>query len=243
MSAADNHDARPLVVFAVATAAERRVVERSDITAHGALLVQTGIGADRIRATMPDILHRRPAGLVSIGVAGGLSAGLKPGAVLLPRKILAETGERFPVTMPWRDRVCADLAGTPIESGELISVAHAACTPADKRILAEQSGAVAVDMESAELARLARRHAIPFLVIRAVADPWNTRIPAAAGQALTVDGAIRWTALLTALLRQPADVGALLRLGIAFRSAARALDACGRQAGKSLCRPDPTCLL
>lgn len=243
MFAADHHAARPPVVFAVATAAERRAVERSGITDCGAFLVQTGIGPGSIRASTPALLRRRPAGLVSIGVAGGLTAALKPGAVLVPREILAETGERFPVSAAWRERIFAHLPEPAVESGVIVSVARIVRTPADKRGLAEQSGAVAVDMESAELARLARREAIPFLVIRAVADPYDTRIPPAAGRALTRDGAISWTALLAALLRRPGDVGALITLGTAFRSAVRALDACCRQAGEPLCRPDRSRLL
>lgn len=215
-------------------------MERSGICAHGAALIQTGIGAARVRTALPTLLRRRPAGLVSIGVAGGLNASLTPGTVLLPQEILAETGERFPISASWRARVCARLPGPPVESGALISVAHAARTPADKRDLAEQFGAVAVDMESAALARLAQQHAVPFIVIRAVADPHDTPIPAVAGRLLTPDGAVRWSALPAALLQHPKDIGALIALAMAFRSAARALDTSCRHAGQTLCRPDRT---
>ena len=64
-------------------------------------------------------------------------------------------------------------------------------TAADKRALFEATGAQAVDMESHEVAAVAAAAGLPFLVIRALADPYDQVIPQVAREALRPDGRVR----------------------------------------------------
>jgi adenosylhomocysteine nucleosidase len=120
----------------------------------------------------------------------------------------------------------------------IISVSTAVRLPRDKQQLKANTGAVAVDMESAALARIARHYSIPFLVVRAVADPHDQQIPYSAMAALTVRGDIRIAGLLSQLLRHPGEISGLYRLRSNFHAAGRSLDACCRVAGKQISYPD-----
>ena len=217
---------------------ERQVIQRSNIGAHGTVLLQTGIGPEQVRSISRIIMKRRPAGLISIGTAGGLTDTLAPGQLLLPIQVATDDGQLFPVASAWHARVCQRLVGHDIETGAIVSVARAVCRPRDKQQLQTSSGAVAVDMESAELALIAARHSIPFLVIRAVADPHDQHLPRSALAALTSRGDTHFAGLLGQLLRHPGDITGLIRLSSNFRAASRTLDACCRAAGKQMSSPE-----
>jgi adenosylhomocysteine nucleosidase len=226
------------VILAVATAPERQIIERSNITAHGVTLLQTGIGPAQILSIPRDIWTNRPAGLISIGTAGGLSGELAPGQLLLPLQVGAEDGQVFSISSAWHARVCQRLDKHNIETGMLTSVSNAVRLPRDKQLLQAKTGAVAVDMESAALARIAHHNSIPFLVVRAVADPHDQQIPSSAMTALTVRGDTRIAGLLSQLLLHPREISGMLRLRSNFHAAGRSLDACCREAGEEISCPD-----
>ena len=237
VSQSDNHGLSP-VILAVATTPERRVIERSNIDAYGAALLQTGIGPEQVRSISGDIRMCRPAGLISIGTAGGLTRKLLPGRLLLPKHVVTENGQVFPVTSPWHTRVCQRLGEHDIETGTIVSVARPVRRPHDKQRLQSSTGAVAVDMESAELAHIALQHSIPFLVVRAVADPLDQPLPRSAIAALTSRGNLYIAGLLGQLLHHPGEITALIRLNANFQAACRTLDACCRAAGEQMSFPD-----
>ena len=85
-------------------------------------------------------------------------------------------------------------------------------TAADKRALFEATGAQAVDMESHEVAAVAAAAGLPFLVIRALADPYDQVIPQVAREALRPDGRVRLQAMLGGLFRERGGAIALVRL-------------------------------
>ena len=87
-------------------------------------------------------------------------------------------------------------------------------TAAAKSALRAASGAVAVDMESAAVARLAREAGIPFAVVRAVSDPAQRALPMAARAGFGADGVADIGAVLQALLRRPYELPALIRTAI-----------------------------
>jgi len=185
-------------------------------------------------------MTRKPAGLISIGTAGGLNTQLQPGHLLLPSCVTTDTGEVFPVTSAWHARVHQRLTDhdIEIENSAIVSVVRAVRLPGDKRQLAENTGAVAVDMESAELARIAARLSIPFLILRTIADPVDQSLPLSAIAALTSHGELHIAGLLRQLLRRPGEIAGLIRLNSNFRAACRKLDTCCRVAGEEMCTPN-----
>jgi adenosylhomocysteine nucleosidase len=109
------------------------------------------------------------------------------------------------------------------ETGVLLTADRLAASAADKAGLAAQWGAVAVDMESAAVAAVAHELDVPFLCVRAIADPAEMALPRALLRATDAAGAVRRVALLGELLGRPGDVGTLLRLASHFRAALRTL--------------------
>jgi adenosylhomocysteine nucleosidase len=95
--------------------------------------------------------------------------------------------------------------------------------PAAKAALHATTGAAAVDMESALVARAAERHGLPFAILRAIADPAHCALPPAALAAMRADGAIDVAAVLRALGREPRQLPALIRLALDSRRAFGAL--------------------
>jgi adenosylhomocysteine nucleosidase len=78
-------------------------------------------------------------------------------------------------------------------------------------------------MESGAVARVAARHGLPFAVLRAICDPAERDLPPASLTALDDRGRIQPMALLRSLARNPAQIGALIRVGRDAALARRAL--------------------
>ena len=154
--------------------------------------------------------------LLSFGLAGGLDPELQPGALLVPRAVLAG-GARFP-TDP---NMVKALGGPTVD---LLAAGYEVVrSPADKHALRRQTGAAAVDLESGAVARVARRHGLPFAVLRAVCDPAERSVPSAAMAALDHAGAIRAPKMLVSLAAAPSQIPALLALARDAALARRAL--------------------
>jgi adenosylhomocysteine nucleosidase len=174
--------------------------------------------------------------LVSFGLAGGLAPGLRPGDLLLPEMVHGAGRTSWSVDPVWRERVQGHLArgGLEAKAGTVAGSERIVATAADKHVLFEAVGALAVDMESHAIAAVATDANIPFLVLRAVADPADQVIPQVAREALRPDGGIRIRATFGGLLRQPGELTALLRVARQSVTALVSLRGGARLAGPRL---------
>jgi adenosylhomocysteine nucleosidase len=194
--------------FVTGLAAEARLARRL-----GPALAGSGIGAE---AAGERLVREGARALVSFGLCGGLDRTLAPGSLVVPESVLA-AGERLAT-----DRALADALGgcsAALLAAEPAIVASAAA----KRALFERTGAVAVDLESGAVARVAARHGLPFAVLRAVCDPAEMTLPPLALTALDANGRIRARHVAWALLRTPGDLVALISLARATGAARTAL--------------------
>ena len=189
------------------------------------LVACSGADAERARALARDLVARGADALVSFGLAGGLARGVPAGTLLLPTEILPPAGSPLAVDPAWRTAVLRSTGGLHPSGARMACVPHVLLTRADKQTLAECSGAVAVDMESEAVARAAQWAGLPFLVLRAVADPWDAAIPPPALAGLAADGSFHPFAMVLELARRPRHLPALLRLAHDSRTALRALRA------------------
>ena len=162
--------------------------------------------------------------LISFGTAGALVSGLPSGTLILPDGVVGDgTGK---LDTAWRDRVCARAvaAGLPLLTGVTVAGSQQpVCSPAAKATLAARTGAVAVDMESHIVAAVAERFGLPFLVLRAIADPADRAIPPVALAGLGPEGETRPGAVALRLLMAPWALPALLRLAADSRASLAAL--------------------
>jgi adenosylhomocysteine nucleosidase len=196
----------------------------------------SGGSAARARSEAERLVAEGAAALVSFGLAGGLAPGLRPGDLLLPERVRGAGPTPWSVDAVWRERVHARLAAGGLEpqAGALLGSEHIVATAADKRALFETSGALAVDMESHGVAAVAAEAKMPFLVLRAVADPADQVVPQAVLEALRSDGHVRVLATLGGVIRQRGELVAILRLGWQSALALAALRRGVRLAGPQL---------
>jgi adenosylhomocysteine nucleosidase len=179
----------------------------------------SGGSAERARTEATRLVAEGAAALVSFGLAGGLAPELRPGDLLLPESVRGVGARAWPVDPIWRDRVHARLVAGGLDpgAGAMAGSERIVATAADKRALFEATGAQAVDMESYEVAVVVAAAGLPFLVIRALADPYDQVIPQVAREALRPDGRMRFQGLLGGLFRERG--GAMALLGLARQSA------------------------
>ncbi len=160
--------------------------------------------------------------LLSWGVAGGLdpALALEPGDLTIPAQVVAEDGRRLPLSQTVIARLdrAIQAAEMPRSSrgvtgtGAILGLDRMVLSAAEKAALFERTGAVAVDMESHRVARMAEEAGLPAVAIRAIADPADRTLPALAARALGGDGRPRIGPVALGLLRRPGELGALLRV-------------------------------
>jgi hypothetical protein len=92
-----------------------------------------------------------------------------------------------------------------------------------KTTLYYDTGALAADMESHVVARVATRLGLPFAVVRTISDGADRCLPRAAQAGMRPDGAMDVTAVLASLARRPWETPALIRTGMEAETAFRAL--------------------
>jgi adenosylhomocysteine nucleosidase len=110
-------------------------------------------------------------------------------------------------------------------------------SPSEKAALFKEYGAIAVDMESAAVARAALDAKVPFAAIRAVTDPAQMKIPPTVIESIDEFGRFRPLHLLQSLVRHPGDLLLLVRLGRNFHAARRTLAGVIRLTGEQLLAP------
>ena len=151
--------------------------------------------------------------LLSFGIAGGLDRTLRSGTIILSETIIDQVGNEYLANNEWREELIKNLAGsTPVFEGKIITAEQPAVSPSEKLKLYQRTGAVAIDMESAGVAYVARKNDVPFLAIRAIADDSSRTIPQCALSGLKEDGSTRPMAVLGNLARRPWELIFLLRL-------------------------------
>lgn len=176
--------------------------------------------------------------LLSFGIAGGLDEQLRPGHVLLAEAVVTDREQSFATDPAWRRRLYARLeTSSVVRQGRLLGSDYPLLSRSAKQAASSRYAVVAVDMESHAVGRAARRSGVPFMVMRAVADPFDRAIPAWLTTAIDASGKPRISAVAVGALAHLSDVPQLLRLARDQRAALRALRRAAVDAGPLLaCR-------
>lgn len=192
------------------------------------IVLETGLGPAAMERALQWLLAKplfgnvplRPKLVLSAGFSGSLRAGQRVGDLVLATEVIDENGQSWPTTWPgnlppgdWRP---------PLERGRILTMPALIADPAEKKALGERFNAVAVDMESATLARLCHKHNMPFGCLRAISDDLDTPLSPQLGALLRRGRVSPWR-LAVALLLRPTLAGELYRLAGATRLAARQL--------------------
>jgi adenosylhomocysteine nucleosidase len=148
-------------------------------------------------------------GLVSFGIAGGLSPELRAGTCLVGSAVISET-TRFMTDRTWSRTLLRLIPGAV--HGAIAGVSPPIVShPEAKRALHLSTGALAVDNESHVVASVAAARGLPMAAVRVVLDPAGRGLPGAALAALRADGTIDLATLIHSAMREPRELPMLLR--------------------------------
>jgi hypothetical protein len=173
------------------------------------------------------------AGLMSFGFAGGLDPALSAGTVVLPAEIVSGKGKRFMTSTAWRERLSAAFGRRrPSAAGALLTSMVPIGSVADKASAFRETGAVAVDMESFNVAEVAAAFSLPFIAVRVIVDTAADTLPQAV-LAASRGGRMSLPRLASGLALAPRELAGLIRLAQQYRAASLSLAAVAR-AGLSM---------
>lgn len=181
----------------------------------------SGANAQRAEDIAAQFCTEGARAIASVGVSGGLDPALAPGDLIIGEKTVTKTADAL-----FCDEVLLEVVRKTLTDG-IVSAVFGSDDIIDsaeaKVMLFNRHKAIAVDMESHGCARAAREVGVPFLAIRAIADPADRALPPAALGAIAPDGSTRVVKTLRAALRDPKQFPELMKLGADNRAALQTL--------------------
>src|SRR5450631_4860586 len=178
----------------------------------GTLVAVSGMGRAAAVAAAGALVDAGATALVSWGLAGGLDPALRAGTICLPSVVVSRDGATFTTELHWREILSAAIGQRlSVVSGTLLTSAVAIEDVAAKAAAFGETGAVAVDMESAGVAQIAALNRLPFVAVRAIVDTAGDALPAAVKAAGT-EGRVRLARLILGVAASPREIAPLLRL-------------------------------
>ena len=150
-------------------------------------VIQTGIGVTRAKATAREAFK---GCRYDLAISSGFACALIPasiGDVVLPNTVVLNLVDSsvqlelpsFPCSVEYQHLFhCLALErGSPIVADVLVTVTKVVGDSSEKQHIAQRVQASALDMESAGIAEVACKNAIPFLVVRTVSDLMDENLP------------------------------------------------------------------
>jgi adenosylhomocysteine nucleosidase len=195
----------------------------------GVLVHLSGVGRKRAARAAQSLLNRGATALLSWGTAGGLIPGLAHGTLVLPKTVMGSDRSLFQVDPSWHEQLRSRFEGRiDLRSETLIESPTVLMTPEEKRGLADRTGAVAVDMESAAVAFTAKQAGLPFVALRVISDTLDQTLPLCVLHAYDSSGHLRMWKLLRGLVQHPEELFGWMRLTTSLRKARKTLTGIAR---------------
>jgi adenosylhomocysteine nucleosidase len=164
----------------------------------GILVLTTGIGRQNAEKSVRKFLiANSPELMLTCGFAGGLNPNLKLGEVIF------ETPN---------ETLRAKLLAAGAKHVEFFCADRIATTVAEKKKLRDETGADAVEMESAAIHAVCREHCIPCVTVRVISDTASEDLPLDFNTLSKPDKSLDFGKLFLAVAKSPGKIGALMRL-------------------------------
>jgi adenosylhomocysteine nucleosidase len=142
--------------------------------------VCTGVGREAVLAGLGGALAEEGVtAVISTGFAGGLTADLKTGDIVISEVTLAEGVDgRYAAddSLFLRAERARSRNGPRVVRGTAVTIPEVAGDMAAKRALRERTGADICEMEDYWAARLAAERGLPFLSVRVIIDELTTDV-------------------------------------------------------------------
>jgi adenosylhomocysteine nucleosidase len=196
-----------MIVVTFALPQESREFRRSLRAAGGQFkgedvcVVHLGVGPASAKRRIAPLMAEAPHLVVCAGFAGALDPRLRTGDL-----VIAENFSTPHLLPPPPATPCGHLF-----VGPLVTQSSPVETAAAKRELGRESGALAVDMETASVAEACRAADVPLLAVRVISDDFSTPLPVPYAE--WFDAARQRPQpgqLLCYLLRHPGSIGPFL---------------------------------
>ncbi len=185
-----------------------------------------------------DALARgRVRGIISFGVAGGLSPALQPGDIVVASSVITAK-QTYETHSRWVQSLKKALPDAVFVE-PVFAAEDTVSTVLEKEALWKGTGAVAVDVESGIGAAAAERYGLPFAVLRVVIDPAHRTIPVSAAAGVREDGSTDAFAVLRSLMKRPGEIREIARLAGDSRRANKSLLRCRKALGPFFSLLDP----
>ncbi|MGO8766706.1 MAG: hypothetical protein ACLQSR_16410 [Limisphaerales bacterium] len=156
----------------------------------------------------PDVVSYEPKLVLTCGFAGGLNPELKIGDVVF------ETVD---------ENLRARLLAADAKPADFFCADRIATTIAEKKKLREETGADAVEMESAAIRAVCLEYGVPCATIRVISDTANEDLPLDFNALAKPDKNLDMGKLLIAVAKSPGKIRALMELQKNIRFAAKKL--------------------
>ena len=198
------------------------------------VLTFAGFGPERGEAGAYQLIAKGADALVSFGIAGGIAPGVQAGMLVLASTVI-DGEKKFKASDVWRNSLKKLLpSDINVSEGSIVGVDKMVASQDAKRQLFEATGAIACDMETHSMARVAVATGVPFIVVRAISDPAWRDIPNWILSCLTSDGEVDYWRLSLAQLSHPWRLPALMVLAGNSKKAFVSLRRVAGVAGSSL---------
>ncbi|MEQ1544483.1 phosphorylase [Methyloglobulus sp.] len=197
------------------------------------LVIYSGAGVENARTASELLITQGANQLISWGCAAALDGEFRSGDLVLANACVDADHVAIDLNNEaWLVNVKNCLSkhsDMRIHTGKLAESKNIVASSNDKAKIAEATDAIALDMESVAIAKVAQAHGLPFLSIRAIADPVNMDLPKAVSHALNEQGDVILGKLLTYLMWHPAELPGLIKLGLHFHAAKKTLRLVAKQ--------------
>jgi adenosylhomocysteine nucleosidase len=170
-------------------------------------------------------------GIVSYGVAGGLSPDLRSGDIVVGSAVVGPNA-KISTDDIWSAWLLSAIPAAVY--GPLAGIDVPISASVSRGDLWLQSGALAVDMESHVVAGLAAANALRFVALRVVIDAVGRNVPPTALACVSSHGEVSRWRLSRLLLGRPSDMPDVIKLSMDWWLARKALLYCSDVLGASV---------
>jgi adenosylhomocysteine nucleosidase len=180
----------------------------------GTAILLTGIGRLNAERSLRDSLAvDSPELVLTCGFAGGLNPDLKLGDVVFEMgnaPLSPQDGERVSA---WTGvGLLSKLLAVGAKPAKFFCADHVATTATEKQKLRHETGADAVEMESAAIHATCVEQGIPCVTVRVISDMASEDLPLDFNQLSKADKSLDYGKLFLAVAKSPGKIGALMKL-------------------------------